>query len=676
MNKIKTSWYFYLLLAITMSISGFILYPSLTEKYSSQGSELSLQEPFRHEDLLSQTKLGQKLLSIKAESNPTNALKKLDELQSKHFTELEADPLLLASFYLNKVDAFAKLNDQSSMEKFRDDAWAYCNEKAQKWLCARVLAHRSYDSLRFGKLQQAEKELSQAQAIASDIQDIHTLTVISLNYANLYLTKNKLLTAKYYLDRAITYEKQQPNEGMKSILDGIEALLAMNSRDWVNAEKYLLRGLALDVNSTSSLTRSTHLMHYFNLVNVAIEQSDYSKARAYLANAEKLLGEDDHSAIFGHFKYISATLFFAEGHLDDALKSINQSLEINDYQVMGWDYDVTKATKGHILLDLNRVEEAKAIYLSVLETDSFSNDPYRRAIIYKKLSDAYERKGDVDSAYKFLKKHLIAKIEYEKSFYEDQIDQKNIVYAEGVKEKDVTLDRTERALKASRLAREQMQNNVLIVCVLLISFLVISQVMRLRKITRENASLQSSNSLLTEEANTDSLTGLHNRRYLMRYVDEELPAKHGSSNVTFTIGILDLDDFKQFNDDYGHNIGDMVLVETARRLESTLRKDDLLVRWGGEEFLCLLQDTHIGNTDNVMQRLCESVSGTPYIIGDLKLKVTLTMGAVNQVPIDLIVSGWESLLHKADVELYHAKQNGKNQYRAVRLKGVNIKEDA
>ncbi|MFD2176356.1 GGDEF domain-containing protein [Veronia pacifica] len=663
MRNIKTSWYFYFLIIASMVTGSFILYPSLVERYEND-KENAKKQIFSVEKALQLTEIGRELSLIRTspDLDTEERLRQLEKIDAENI--LQSNPLLYASFLLVEIEAFLRGNDRDGVEEAREKAWNYCQSSDQKWLCARVLTHKSYDNLRLGQYDLAQKNLNEALPYAEESNDLHALMTININFTTVHLQNQKLATAKYYLSKAENYERRLPEPGVKSIIQGLKAMLAIRFEDWDNAEYYLKLGLDDPNIDGSPLELSTNVMHYFNLIFVEAKRNNLEQAWAYLDKARDIIDQMGDSGFEGFYKTVEASIYLDEGKLDSAYQSINDALSSEEFKPFVYDYSSAQLTKADILLAMNKIEEAKELYLTLLNKKVLAKDISHQAVIYKSLSDAYERKGDIQSAYNFLKKHYNARFEYEQSMHQDEMDKISIEYYEGVKEREITILKTERALKASKLAREQMQNNVLVVVVLLILFFVFNQIRRLRKMKAVNESLLTSNSKLNEEANKDSLTGLRNRRFLSHYL-EQLTTSPLATGLSFTIGILDLDDFKHFNDDYGHNIGDLVLIEAAKRLQKAIRREDTLVRWGGEEFLCVLQDTDSKNIDIVMDRLCKSVGSTPFIIGDLSLNVTLTMGAVNHIPVSKLASDWPSILHRADVELYKAKQEGKNKYRSV-----------
>jgi diguanylate cyclase (GGDEF)-like protein/PAS domain S-box-containing protein len=162
-------------------------------------------------------------------------------------------------------------------------------------------------------------------------------------------------------------------------------------------------------------------------------------------------------------------------------------------------------------------------------------------------------------------------------------------------------------------------------------------------------------------SSVDSLTELFNRRHF----SEVLRARLAGSAAGAAIALVDVDHFKRINDSHGHQIGDVVLREIARRLKDATRPCDVTSRWGGEEFCVLLDeivDEH--ELEALVERLRAAVSATPIAISAIEsVEVTISIGAVRPSPE---CHTPEQLLASADAALYAAKRGGRNQARIAR----------
>lgn len=165
------------------------------------------------------------------------------------------------------------------------------------------------------------------------------------------------------------------------------------------------------------------------------------------------------------------------------------------------------------------------------------------------------------------------------------------------------------------------------------------------------------NAHLVQLAATDMLTGLVSRRTL----HEKGPGLLADSDGPIALLMIDLDDFKQINDDHGHAVGDLVLQHLATVLRSCLRPDSIVVRYGGDEFCVLIQVQDEAAAVSIAERIRATVETTPYLHDDAALPVTLSVG------VSLHNSGrtLRDLLDEADRYAYEAKSAGRNRVMAA-----------
>ena len=158
---------------------------------------------------------------------------------------------------------------------------------------------------------------------------------------------------------------------------------------------------------------------------------------------------------------------------------------------------------------------------------------------------------------------------------------------------------------------------------------------------------------LEDQAYTDPLTGLYNRRYASRLFQNLLPV---DERVRYCVASLDIDDFKLVNDQHGHGVGDEVLKALADLMKSSLRRSDVIFRWGGEEFLILLDDTDLPTAQFVMEKLRGEIEKLVVRAKNFSLSVTVTIGVSELDPNET-----EESIKRSDERLYYGKNQGKNQ---------------
>lgn len=199
------------------------------------------------------------------------------------------------------------------------------------------------------------------------------------------------------------------------------------------------------------------------------------------------------------------------------------------------------------------------------------------------------------------------------------------------------------------------------------------QVMRLqderrsKELSSLNRELQHANKLLAEMAITDGMTRLYNYRHFMVLLKKEWErAKRNRTN--FCVMMIDIDHFKEFNDRWGHQMGDEALKFVARTLRAQTREYDIVARYGGEEFSVVLPDTDLSTCYAVAKRMNQAIEHKTLLVGHEKKKahLTISVGVSIFLPGEEDPRSYEQLLKDADVALYLAKNQGRNRIEIYR----------
>jgi len=186
--------------------------------------------------------------------------------------------------------------------------------------------------------------------------------------------------------------------------------------------------------------------------------------------------------------------------------------------------------------------------------------------------------------------------------------------------------------------------------------------------------------ILSKMAAIDELTGIYNRRTLFRILDMEIKRSHRYSH-DLSLFMMDIDLFKKINDKYGHAVGDQVLVEFAKKANRLLRSNDILCRYGGEEFCTILPETDHESAMIVAKRICHSIHQTKFLKKLHNISLTVSIGTATLCSTDL--KSAKQILELADKAMYEAKKQGRNcvacidsnETESIKIKNRNLQNE-
>jgi phosphoserine phosphatase RsbU/P len=179
-----------------------------------------------------------------------------------------------------------------------------------------------------------------------------------------------------------------------------------------------------------------------------------------------------------------------------------------------------------------------------------------------------------------------------------------------------------------------------------------------RAVEERTRELRQANDELAQLSERDELTGLGNRRMLLAKLKlQDIEVRRQPNPGVLSLAMLDLDHFKQVNDTYGHPAGDSVLIQVSELIQKQLRTTDIVGRWGGEEFMVVLVGSDIHESNVVIERVLQAISGTPMRYQQLTIHVKASAGIAQRKENE----PFDELIRRADQGLYYAKDTGRNR---------------
>jgi diguanylate cyclase (GGDEF)-like protein len=378
------------------------------------------------------------------------------------------------------------------------------------------------------------------------------------------------------------------------------------------------------------------------------EMGMYERARPLMEQAEQYYQQQQQDGLLAWIKIELATILLQQGQIDPAMTKLRRA-EV----ILHRRDDIDSVTLGHWQLVMGMVLGAKGELTRALESLAraepiFVKENNQRflARLYEARARLFEQEGNTREALTNLKLYVKTRMEIEKGLMAQRSLQVRFEFELARKELANQALKNKQLLQEAELKqlheRRYWQYLVLSLVVVVMGMLVIYQYRRSRQMHRL--------------AMTDELTGIHNRRQIQAQ-GEAWFRQARTSGKSLSVLLLDIDHFKQVNDQLGHHIGDRVLMAVASCIAAQLRSLDRVGRNGGEEFLVLLPDTSLDEAADVAERIryrvsLLSIDGVPE--GQV---IHVCIGCAQQGPLDETL---EDLIQRADAAMYRAKQSGRN----------------
>ena len=468
-----------------------------------------------------------------------------------------------------------------------------------------------------------------------------------------------------YIHQALELSERMNDPHLRQVLLSVLSNFYMQTLDWekalkANADSTLLARELGDAPRLGLLFLNASNIH--NHLNQPEEQYRALKEAEALArkagNTRLLMAtEANLSDVLLQRKDYRGAIELADRALTEGRKLGDQRFKI-----------VALANRGIALNRLGQHEAGLASLEAALKDEQNGNSAGGVVELLGVLSEEWAFAGDLTKA-----------LEFHQAFKKKSDSLFNDARTKTVQELDARYKSQKQEQQIAQLKAESQRRmlvrNFSILGGLLGLALAAALLARYRLLRRSSAQMEALNKQLEMLSITDPLTGLRNRRFFMQHVDQDTvqadrahqtldsthPAKEGNRDLLFFI--VDLDHFKQVNDTYGHQVGDLVLTQAVARLKSAIRESDELIRWGGEEFLLAARQTRREDAHILAERLRAAVAAAPFDLGENRSLVRTCSIGFAAYPFLLGAPGrpnWEAVVDLADQALYAAKASGRN----------------
>ncbi|MCF2862359.1 diguanylate cyclase [Pseudoalteromonas sp. Cnat2-41] len=583
-------------------------------------------------------------------------LKELDEysvqdpVEAVNFTEQLLDnhsglsALQRAAFELELVSNYLLVGRDSDAQRLTDKLIATADELRPSQQVLLLLARAQLFD-RQGKLDAATELYSQAEQQVQDLAPLLQAEVYSA-IGTFYVYNDQEIKALGYFSRAYRLLLEH----------GSELQIAYLESSMAKTHEYLFdydQALAMQTKALNYFSEHglyfDQMVSLFNIGSIYIELNDPQTALEYF-QAMLPLGAKRDDPQGKYFTYFGLALAYAQmGKTEQA----DQALDKSEHWV--WVVEDAANERAHqflqarIRLQQNRLEEAQHILRNIeqqRQSQAEQGSIHRNLELLELKAQLAKRQQDYPRAVDLLEQYIqaseqhydsvgaVAKARHKVQFDTEQIELNNRILAQQQSLQELELEASER--------QHRLQQGIIFLgSLVLITVLAFSwRQYRLRQRFRALAV-------------TDSLTAVANRRHIMDKVDSLW-----QDNQPFSVIACDIDHFKRINDEFGHSVGDDVLICVTKRFSYMVRQSDMLGRTGGEEFLVVLPDTDLEQAVEIAERLRNSLCSDTVKSNNHELRVTASFGVLQR---SNDYDSAKALLSAVDKLLYQAKNSGRNK---------------
>ena len=352
-----------------------------------------------------------------------------------------------------------------------------------------------------------------------------------------------------------------------------------------------------------------------------------------------------------------ADFYLSAKQPERALAAARQALPaLEDYQ----DRHMERVVRHNMSLALIQLRQFDAARQELRRLDAMRPDlvgAAERSHELEELADAWAESGQWAEALKALLAEREQSQQVQEASRKAQLDELRLRYDSDRKSAELTLLQRDGELKARQVSNSVLAQRVGMALALLTALLLPLLVVMLKKVRQANRQLKANEALLRAQSERDPLTNLANRRHFMAVMEQ-----HAANTFNGALLMVDIDHFKHVNDEHGHSAGDAVICEVSRRISQAVREEDLVVRWGGEEFLVFVPGVPPAQLQQMAERILFAVGGETVQTPDGPLHVTVSVGFAHfPLPPTGLSLHWEQAVNWADMVLYTAKAQGRNR---------------
>jgi len=570
-------------------------------------------------------------------------------------------------------------------------------ENMSKQAISLMIYGRNLIALNKNKL--ALKKFNMGLELIGESDNFLLIGKLNLYIGSIYINKSEYNKAKKYYLNSLSIFTSLKNEKYEALANRMIGSVYNSMSDYSLALEFFYKSLKY-------YEKSNYIERYASLLNnMGVLQSDIGNSKKGLElylKAKEIIKGSGYKSLESLLLNNIGTIYQDMGSLDKSLKYYSEALKIERARDNKLGIAIDLFNIGSIYIEKMQLIEAKKYIVESLKLSSQIEDKTGVVLSYISLAQIKKIQNNFKQALKFLQraenevktidsKELVKNIYEEYSYvftakhnYIKSIEYYNKTkkinnellskksskklfemrtrYETEKKEHEIKNLKYNHTLKDYELNKKDLQKNIFFISFIIVLFIIILLFRQYRLKNTSNRLIQSKNTELESAykslvlvASTDPLTKLSNRRDVLKKISYELERMKRYKR-SFAIIIGDIDDFKLINDTYGHDAGDEILVSLSKILKNSVRKQDTVSRWGGEEFLIFMPETDIIGGKVLAEKIRKIIETETFTYQNKNLNISLTFGVGEfNEGMDL-----NQCIKNADNALYKGKKAGKN----------------
>jgi diguanylate cyclase (GGDEF)-like protein len=597
--------------------------------------------------------------------NPDKALAQLQQIEPS----ARSAPALTRGEFLSQLAlTWRYLGRHKTALSLAEELLAYAKTQNNETLHAKGLLTEAYVLSAMGEQQSSHQLAFDAERVAARTDDLPLRVQTTITAGQSYAEQGNYPAALQKMQHAVDLAHQVKDDlvPLASALNAL-TLLYTQMKEYDKGWEVLAENIAVSERLKSpgrlAMAKSTEY-------GLAIDSNQPKRAMTALLTGLELARKLGARSMIASTLVNLSDISLKEHDFARALRYGNEAIaaarEVNALSTEATAY----VNIGQAHMGLGRLAEGRKNFELGLAYFEKAGDKPELQTLLTEYGMSLERAGDYAGAIAAYHRERKLSNEIFESQRKKAMWELQEKYDTEKKKRQIELLSHENQSKSAEIANRRLQQRVWWLLAVVFALAAVIVGLLYRKVRHANAQLKVKNLELKQQSALDPLTALYNRRHFQEFMRSHNCAERRSppgEDIVGALFLLDVDHFKHVNDTYGHAAGDAVLKMIADSLRVALRETDMIVRWGGEEFLAFLPAIPRAGVDEIARRVLTGIASQAIEYQGSVIRVNVSVGFA---PFPLIPGGtalpWERAVNLVDMALYLAKAHGRNRAYGVR----------